>query len=194
MAHHVIYIPGLGDDRSYGQDIILRLWRIRGLTLHYFPLGWADKENFAPKLTRLIKKVDELSSAGHKVSLIGVSAGASAVLAAFSERKDINKVVCIVGKINNPQNIGEVIYKKNPAFKQSMASVSASLASLSEADRKKIMSIHPLHDKTVPKADTIISGAIEKTIPVRGHIFSIFYMLIFGSRLVATFLKKPTKV
>ncbi|MEX1995160.1 MAG: hypothetical protein WD887_00070 [Candidatus Saccharimonadales bacterium] len=189
MSHHVIYIPGLGDSRSYGQNIALNLWRIFGLKPHYFALGWADKQPFAAKLRRLLSEIDRLQNGGHKVSLVGVSAGASAALNAYSRREDIAAVVLVVGKIQNPQTIGERTYTINPAFKESMAMVKASLGQLDGRARKKIMSIHPLHDKTVPIADTVIPGAVEKTIPVRGHTFSIFYTVIFGSRFIAKFIK-----
>lgn len=173
-------MPGLGDSRSYGQNIALQAWRLFGLKPHYFPLGWADKEDFSPKLTRLLDKIDRLSRIDNKVSLVGVSAGASAVLAAMAARKNIAGVVCVVGKIHNPQTVSDYIYRSNPAFKQSMNGLKDDLKKLDDKDRNKIVSIHPLKDKTVPIEDTIIRGAREKTIPVRGHVFSIFYILVLA--------------
>ena len=99
MAHQVIYVTGLGDDRSYGQITILKSWRLWGLKPHYFPFKWADKEPFEPKFQRLLAKIDDLSTDGNYVSLVGVSAGASAVLNAYAERKNLTGVVCICGKI-----------------------------------------------------------------------------------------------
>lgn len=192
MAHHVIYVPGLGDSRARGQSALLKLWRLFGFKVHYFPLGWADKEVFQPKLERLIAKIDELKGQGYEVSLVGVSAGASAVLNAYAERKNINKVVLICGKINNPQTIGERTYKINPAFKQSIYAVKNSLDKLESAQIKRILSIHPLVDGTVPAMDTKIQGAVEKTVLVVGHIFGIFYSITLGAPAIAKFLKGQT--
>ena len=51
------------------------------------------------------------------------------------------------------------------------------------------MSIHPVEDSTVPVKDTIIPGAVEKQIPVRGHVFSIAYTILFRGRIIARFIK-----
>ena len=77
MAHHIIYVPGLGDHKTYGQNIGIQIWRLFGFVPHYFPLGWATKEGFDQKLGRLLRQVDALRDQGHAVSLVGVSAGAS---------------------------------------------------------------------------------------------------------------------
>jgi len=189
MVHHVVYIPGLGDSRPRGQTVILYFWKLFGLNVHYFPLGWADKEAFEPKLGRLLKLIDELELQEGAVSLVGVSAGASAVLNAYAKRGGINSVICICGKINSPQAISERTYRINPAFKQSMFGVKQSLDKLTPAQNSRIMSIHPLSDGTVPLSDTAIPGAVEKTAPVVGHIFGIFYSITFGAAGIAKFLK-----
>ena len=189
MAYHVIYIPGLGDNMPHGQSIVLNIWRLFGLKTHYFPLGWADKEDFEPKFNRLLAKIDYLVKDGHTVSLVGVSAGASAVLNAYAKNKNIHAVVCVCGKIQNPQTVHDHTYQKNPAFKQSLARVQGSLKEISSKDRKKIMSIHPIEDSTVPVRDTIMPGAVEKQIPVKGHVFSIAYTILFGGRTIAKFVK-----
>lgn len=190
MVHQVIYVPGLGDSRSYGQDQAIAGWRKFGLQAHYFPLGWADKAPFEPKLRRLLGKIDELSEKG-PVSLVGVSAGASAVLNAYAQRQNLNAVVCIGGKINNPQTIGSYTYRVNPAFKQSVYGVADSLKRLSKEEIGRILSIHPLYDGTVPIADTLISGGVEKTVPVIGHRLGIFYTVVFRGQLIANFIKTP---
>lgn len=191
MALHVIYVPGLGDERPYGQKDIIRSWRIFGLHAHYLALGWAKAEGFETKLQRLLDKIDHLKTAGNDVALVGVSAGASAVINAYAQRpKKIRGVVCIVGKIQNPQTVHPRRFAHDPDFKASLYIVQDSLTKLGAHGRKKIMSIHPIYDQTVPVADTIIPGAVEKLVRTRGHIFTIFYTIIFRSRLIARFFKQ----
>lgn len=189
MKHHVIYLPGLGDSKTHGQDDAIKRWEKYGLETHFFPLGWADKESFEPKFKRLLSKIDELLKTGDKVSLVGVSAGASAALNAYALRSSLSSVVLICGKVNDPQSIGESVYLENPAFKQSVFAVKDSLAQLNPAQIKRIMSIHPLRDQSVPVPDTIIKGALEKTVPVIGHIFGIFFTIVFKGKLIAKFIK-----
>jgi dienelactone hydrolase len=189
MAHHVIYVPGLGDHRSYGQPLVIQLWRIFGLRPHYFPLLWRSDEAFDLKLQRLIDKIDALSKNGSSVSLVGASAGASAVINAYAARPDVSGVVCICGKIQNPDKVDESYFIANPPFKKSIYNVKASLESLGPKGIARIMSIHPLYDTVVPVSETIIPGAVEKEFKTRGHAFTIFYSLIFGSRVIAQFIK-----
>ncbi len=189
QIHHVIYVPGLGDNKARGQDNAVKNWSKHGLVGHYMPIGWADGEAFDAKLDRLIKKVDELSKQGHMVSLVGASAGASAVLNTYAKRPNIHAVICISGKINNPDSIGQRIFSSNPAFKDSVYVVAKSLASLEPNKISRIMSIHPIYDSYVPVADTIIKGAVEKRVLIIGHAFGIFYTLAFRSKIIADFIK-----
>ncbi|MDQ3123454.1 MAG: hypothetical protein M3Q14_02120 [bacterium] len=190
MAHYVIYIPGLGDHHSYGQNIAIQLWRFYGIRPVYFPLIWNNKESFAVKLERLIKKVDKLKTLGSSVSLVGVSAGASAVINAYAASKSIDTVISISGKINHPETIGKSAFDTNPDFEESMAMLAISLAKIAPRERKKILSIHPVKDQTVPIKDTIIEHAVEKQLPGRSHASGIFFGIVFGGPVIARFVKQ----
>src|SRR5262249_20703421 len=149
--HRVIYIPGLGDHRSYGQDVAIKYWRVFGLHAHYLALGWRNPERFDSKLKRVIDTIDELASKGHSVSLCGVSAGASAVLAAYAARPNINSVVTIAGKIHHPETIGQRIRDENPDFYEAAKLVEVNLERLSKRDgMKNILCIYSKHDTLVP--------------------------------------------
>jgi pimeloyl-ACP methyl ester carboxylesterase len=167
---NIIYIPGLGDKTAYGQQLITHTWRLYGVRARCERMLWAKDVQFAPKLQRLLDRIDELHQQGKEVALVGSSAGASAALVAFAQRQDVIKgVVCLCGKINNPDTIGPAVYAENPAFQLSMREVQKALPLLNDEARQRIMSIHPKQDNTVPIADTIIPGAIEAIIPTAGH-------------------------
>jgi hypothetical protein len=189
MANHLIFVPGLGDDSPHGQDKAIKLWRLNGLMVHYLALGWGRQEGFDKKLTRLLANIKELESEGHSLSLVGVSAGASAVINAFGKHKKLTAVICICGKINNPHTIGQRTYDRNPDFKQSVYSVQKSLHHLEQSERSRIMSIHPWADQTVPVKDTLIDGAKEKVMPGWSHISGIFFGVVFGGPVIAKFIK-----
>jgi pimeloyl-ACP methyl ester carboxylesterase len=180
MARHVIYIPGIGDHHAYGQNVAIQLWRLFGLKPHYMPLGWNKTEGFSIKQKRLLDLVEKLHSDNDSVSLVGVSAGASAALNAYARSAVISRVICICGKINNPETISNQTFVANPDFGESMYSLAASLALL-DKKTNHIMSIHPWRDQIVPIPDTLIKNAQEKTLPGWSHATGIFFGVIFGS-------------
>jgi len=163
-------------------------WRLFGVEVHYLALGWHSDEPFDKKLEKLLALADELHTKHGSVSMVGVSAGATAVLNAFVQKRDIVKVVCICGKINNPQTVGVKTYEYNPPFKESVYLLQKNLPKLGPSDRQRIMSTHPLQDPVVPPADTIIDGAYELAVPTKGHSFSIYFSVMFRARTICRFI------
>jgi pimeloyl-ACP methyl ester carboxylesterase len=191
MKYAVIYIPGLSDESlGEAQRRIMSLWRVYNIYVIYQPMLWADTKPFSGKLNAILKDIDNLKASGYKVSILGTSAGGGAAINAFAARPNsISKVICISGKINNPQSVDERRYKKNPAFKESMLMVEKSLASLKEEDKAKILSLRPLHDGVVPAKDTIIYGASNRLILSVGHILGILYGITIGSPRIVRYIK-----
>ena len=154
-------------------------------------MRWNVNEPFETKLGRLLTRIDGLHTKGYRVSLVGVSAGASAVVNAFALRTDVvHRVVCICGKLQHPETIRTNTYQRNPGFKESMERLPESLAGVSETERQRILSIRPLADRSVPPEDTIISGAEAVTIPTQGHVLSIAMGITLFSPLVINFTRR----
>lgn len=193
--HSVIYVPGLGDADPKGQRRLVATWRLWGVRPHLFHMNWADGEAFEPKLERLLKLIDGLHAKGNRVSLVGASAGAGAVINAFAARKDkVDGVVCIAGKINNPDAIGQSYRRKNPAFVESAQQVQFSLDKLDwDTDRPRIQSRYAFLDAIVPKHDSQVSGADNRMVPSIGHAFTIATQLLFGTPSFLRFLKQLEK-
>lgn len=188
--HHVIYLPGLGDQRTWGQSVIVKCWQIFGITTHYQKIGWANNGPFELKLKAVVDKIDFLSSQGFLVSLVGVSAGASAALNAYAARKGkISSVVFISGKILDPKGVNPRYFKLNPAFKESLYLSDTNTGKLSNEDKQKMLYIHALSDSTVPPYSNKPDGVRSKTVAVFGHILGIFVALTFYSRVITDFIK-----
>lgn len=144
----------------------------------------------AAKLKRLDKKVIELSQAGDTVSLVGVSAGASAVLNYYSEHPNIHKVVLIAGKVQNPDNIHPRRFELNPDFKESIKGVGEALIKLEKQDKlSNILSISSRQDTVVSARDSYIKGANHKTINGGNHGRAIATSILFQGRTIAKFIK-----
>lgn len=189
--HYVIYVPGLGDNKVFVQGILVYIWRLYGVRSVTRTMNWLDPEPFEEKLTRLLVEMDEKLAKGYKVSLVGASAGAGAVLNAYAARKEqISGLVSICGKILHPETVSDSTYSRNPAFKESMAMLPNSLEKLGSLQRQRILSIHPKADPSVPVRDTYIDGAAEKTMPVVGHGVGILTALSIYGPHICKFLKQ----
>jgi hypothetical protein len=190
--HQVIIVPGLGDD---GRKLSLTVahFRKHGLIPVIHCIGWRDGETeFQPKLERLVRLIDQIANEGNRVSLIGCSAGGSAVLNAFIKRKKtVEKVITVCARLKTGNYRGFRSFKtrtaSSPAFAQSVRMFEKSEPELSFTDRQKIMTIHPLFgDELVPADMAVISGATNICIPTFEHILSITLALtLFSGRLMA---------
>jgi hypothetical protein len=158
-------------------------------------MKWADGEDFAPKFDRLLQRIDKEITTGNTVSLVGASAGAGAVINAFAARKDeLNGVVVIAGKVNNPEGIGSGYRSKNPAFIESAYMVQKSLDQLDfDTDRQRIQSRYAFIDPVIPMADSKVTGGINKMVPSVGHPVTIATQLVFGAPFFLGWLKKLSR-
>ncbi len=192
--HIIIYITGLGDKNVWLQKITIRWWQIFGIKTQLFQVKWSNTEPYPEKLERLLALINSYNTQKYKISLVGTSAGASLAIAAFSKRKDvISGVVCICGKLRNPQTVQAHYYKQNPAFRGAMSRLESSLKTLDNEEKGRILSIHPLYDQTVVVSDTRIDGANHKTIPSFYHVPSIALALTIFSPIIVFFLKRQAK-
>ncbi|MEK7599972.1 MAG: hypothetical protein AAB462_02975 [Patescibacteria group bacterium] len=191
---HIIYIPGIGDQNVDGQQKAVNTWSWYGVTAEICQMNWGDKLPWQPKLDKLLATIDKSVSEGRSVGLVGVSAGASAAINAFAARKGvITGVVCIAGKINHPETIGDNYLHNNPALLTSVQDCIPSLRLLNASDRKRILSRHGLFDETVPKRDSYVQGARNRYTPSAFHILIIAFEITLGAPSFIHFLKKQTK-
>jgi len=189
--HYVIYVPGIRDDLYHVQFLLIQCWRLWGVRPVLLTMPWAGEGAFEPKIVRLISRVDAYVQQGYKVSLVGASAGASAVLNAYVQRREeVRGVVYICGKINYPDTVSAQTYAQNQAFKTSMQQLQNNLSLLTDADKRKLTSFYSSADTTVPYTDTVIEGVLEQKLPLLGHMWSILYAISVGSGKLLQTLKK----
>lgn len=191
--HHVIYVPGLADDRK-GYELLVGWWTVYGVIPHVHRVGWYDEERtFKPKLQRLLSIVDDLLDKGNIVSLVGGSAGGSAVLNVLFEQPKINAVVNICGRLRAGQNVSpslEVASKKSAAFKDSVLVFESNEPDMKLSERRKVLNLIPVWDAVVPKTTVPLEGATNEIIPSVGHMLSGFLGLTLFSPLVMNFIHK----
>ena len=91
-----IIIPGLGEIERF--SLLSSHWRKYHVEPVLHRVGWHGSEHFEARLAKIVARIDSFSTTGTKVSLIGCSAGGSAALNAFLERKNtVHKVISLCG-------------------------------------------------------------------------------------------------
>lgn len=191
--HSVIIIPGLGNDTAK-LEWATRHWRNHGLEPLIHSVDWHEGE-FQPKLIKLVELIDKLTENGDVVSLVGTSAGGSAVLNAFVERKDkVHRVVNVCGRLRTGAQAGfrsfESRTASSPAFAQSIKLLESREDTLTERDRQKIMTVRAMFgDELVPGDTTILRGSYNTQVPTPEHMLSIGAALTVFSKPVILFLK-----
>ena len=188
-------IPGLGDAVILMAIVTLH-WRMQGLTPVVISLDWERGNSFDPKLNKVLDLIDQFVKEGHKVSLVGASAGSCAVINAFVDRKEnINKVISISGRLRTGSSEDLISFQdektKSPAFADAVAHTMKIENKISSADRNRILTTRSSFiDSLVPFSTSTIENVQNIDIPAHGHLFSIFIALTFWSKPLIDFLKK----
>jgi hypothetical protein len=195
-THHVIYIPGLDDQRK-GYELIINCWKIYGVSPRVYRIGWKDGNNdFKPKLEKLVKEINVLIKQGNIVSLVGGSAGGSAALNALIEQPKINAVVNLCGRLRAGINVYPSLEKassKSTSFKQSVNLFEKRESTMSKNQRSKVLTLSPFWDEVVPISTITISGAVNRILPSVGHMVTGFLGMTILSPLVIGFIKQKAK-
>ena len=174
--HHVIYVPGLNDQRK-GYEFLINGWRVYGVIPHVHRVGWHDGESFKSKLKKLVAEVNHYLNKGNLVSLVGGSAGGSAVLNALLEQPKINAVVNLCGRLRAGENVSPSLKfaaRNSPSFKESILLFERVEPKMTHESRKKVLNLIPIYDELVPKSTAYLKGASNKTLPSVEHVLSGF--------------------
>lgn len=195
--HKVIVIPGLGDSRTKPLELLTNHWKRQGLEPIVHAVGWHDGEDsFEPKLHRLVEVIDSFVGQGDVVSLVGTSAGGSAALNAFIERKSVvHRVINVCGRLRIGPTTGfrsfESKSKSSPAFAESVKLAETQEKLLTPSDRQKVMTVRAMFgDELVPPETTVLQGAYNAIIPTAEHVLSIGAALTVFSRPLIVFLRQ----
>jgi hypothetical protein len=188
----LIIIPGLADDVKYTKFLV-RNWESKyNVRLHVISFGWNGGINeFDNKFKLFLEKVDEIINNGNKISIIGISAGASVAINTFYLRKDrINKAISVCGRLRD-QNVKQRFYypkEKLNIFKESILLCEKTLSNLTNEDRKRLLYFLPLFDDVVPVKTMEIKGASSKKIYSIQHMFNILYTIRIYSKFIIDFI------
>ena len=196
QIHTVIIVTGIGE-MSRGLELITRHWRKADLNPVVHSIGWGDLEiGFDIKLKKLLVVIDSFVKRGDQISLVGVSAGGSAALNAFAERrKIIHRVVSVCGRLRVGSRSGFRSFQKttavSPAFAASVILAEENTRTFVDSDKAKILTMRAKYgDELVPPDTAVIEGVTNILIPTPLHTFSIVIGLTFFSKPLLKFLNQ----
>ena len=186
QATHVIYIPGLGDGYDPTRKFLLGLWRYKNISVELVPMLWSQDDGFEAKQRRVSDAIDRAVALNKRVVLVGESAGGSMAVNIYAAHKNnIARVITLCGKNTHPETVSPRLYKKNPAFYDSMNAVGTSIDSLNIKARREFTSIHPIYDPVVPIRETLLDDCRQVRIFAYGHLAPILLLLSIFSPVVA---------
>jgi hypothetical protein len=188
----IIYVPGLGDKNLRNRQKLLNLWHFRNVSIELCSMQWSVAEPWQDKLQRLLNRIEECNQAGSSVTLVGESAGASAVVNALKKTDAIDAVVLLCGKSRYPNRVAQYRYKQNPRLQDALTDSDQIARSLSNEQKQKILNLHPLFDPVVPVPETRISGVKNSTMPIIGHATSIVFANTLWSWRIVRFARRQS--
>lgn len=188
--HTVIYVPGLGDTNISNRKKILGLWHYKNIELIAHTVKWHIDEPWTAKLNGLLDSIDKQLALGKSVSLIGESAGASAVMQALQHRADsITAVILLCGKSQHPDRLGHQLRRINPRLYEAVSGSHTYIQTMSDSAKAKVLNLHPLVDPVVPVHETKIHGVKNIQMPSFGHAISIVFGMTIWSFKIVKFIR-----
>lgn len=170
------------------------MWHYRDVTAELCPMKWYLNESWIEKLDRLVRLIEQRKSEGKSVTVIGESAGASAVMTLMTTRPElVDGAILLCGKFTHPDRVAKSLYHRNPAFFSAMTQSDDGTHRLTEKVRSKILNVHPLFDPVVPVKETKVTGIQDTFMPTIGHATSIIFALTVWSWRLVSFARKQSK-
>jgi hypothetical protein len=189
--HAVIYVPGIGDHALNGRKNLLWAWRYKNIDIEVCRMYWTVDEPWEDKLARLVTLIDQRHAEGKLVTIIGESAGATAVInALFISTDKLHNAILLCGKSQYPERVGASIYRRNPAFKEALTDSHAIVQRLTKKQKAMLINMRPLFDQTVPVGETKIPGVRNIVIPSAFHAVSIVFAMTFWNWRIVRLMRR----
>lgn len=188
--HAVVIVPGLSDGKLFPWLGVMNWERSYALIPLIYTMPWAENgEGFSEKLERLLAFIDATKEQYKQVSLLGISAGGSAVLNAYAARLNtITAVINVCGRVAQGKAVFptlKIASRGKPTFFESVLRAEEVISHLPEESKQKILTLRSqFWDEIVPTSTIPIRGALNETIPMAGHIPSILYALLFPHKII----------
>jgi len=201
----LVIIGGLDDERMIVWPVswLWGFWeRAYGIKVVPYYMFWhkTSVEAFERKIMDAVALVKGLKSEGYSVSLLGMSAGASAAFNAYYQCKDqVDSLINCCGRLRKggPEiriRTLDLAAAGSPLFRKSVLSCEEGLSSLGPNDLAKILTLRAALDEIVPAQTSVVPGARNVLLPTIEHTTSIILSMTVFSKLVANFMRRSWRV
>jgi len=191
MSHHIIYIPGLGDRYDNLRRSGIKRWNRQGLTAELVPMQWNKGGTFSDRKQKIETAIDTALAAGHRVALIGESAGASMAINIMTGRDDVMLLVTLCGVASPSSPVAPYLRRRSPTFDESLKRLSSSHDQLHLSD---VVTFSAFRDSVVRRRYSTINGANNRRLPSIGHFTTITLALtVFKSRIIKQIVEHGEK-
>lgn len=147
-------------------------------------MHWLDTaETYEQKLKRIEDEMNKHPD--DRIVIVGESAGGAMALAALERFKDrIDHVITVCGMNQGSGNVSPYLYKRNPAFHDTMVAADRTVKNLSEEQKIKLFIIYSSTDFTVRPKNTLIPGVEAFDLNMFSHAGAILYVLFWRYRII----------
>ena len=197
--NYVVIVLGLGEAAPLYRFFVRNWEKKYNLMPVVHVVGWKDKtEQFDTKLRRLQTRVQELVQAGHNVSLIGVSAGASISLTTYARLREqgihISSYTSVCGRFNMghhwwyPLSYG---VNRIPTFKQSVLTAQQYVPQIQGQNHTPAACFYSVFDEVVPTSASTLEQVPRAMIYAPFHHLGIYSLFMLPKRLVRQLGQQP---
>ena len=187
----VLYFNGLGNGRPRRLERLamnMALWYLarHGISVRHIPVNWYAKEPFPKLLERVTGIVRDELATHDSVVICGVSAGGSLAVNVYGRLRSENLAVVV---LCGPLRVAKLAWWDNrtlqriafrdPArpsqnlFDSVTYCNDVTIPSLTQQDKRRIVTIQQWADTVVPRRTMGIPGARVARVPGFGHAFGI---------------------
>ena len=171
-AEPIFYIPGLLAERYFDiEKNFIHKKNRAGANIYLFEPKWFMPETHTAKLERAYNEAQDLVKKSGSLSIYAYSAGACIAVSLLERITQVSSATLVAGKVKGAliRNKRDDGYNTRAPYVLRTVAVSEKILSQPVDFASKITCYHPIYDAVVPKQDTLIEGATDKTIPMLGH-------------------------
>lgn len=138
-------------------------------------MKWTHRtESVDAKLGRILDAID---AANHDdIVLVGESAGAAIALVAQNLRPHVG-LVTLCGKIGGARTTSPEYFARVPSFADVLPRADYIRERLTDAQRRRIVTVRALVDTSIPQRETTLPGVRQCIVPLVGHLLVILAAL-----------------
>ncbi len=188
----IVVVPGLDDGKYNILGLVSRIWNSDQVQIYPLPVGWRNGASYKRKLATLLELVDELLATGDPVAIVGISAGASLALNAYTLRPRLLGMANLCGTLRfglaPPASLTRRAWAV-PAYHDSVLACEVTQEKLTVEQRRRVLIMKPLRDGIVPLATMTLRGAKEHRVVGVNHSQSIVTALLLYRRTMVGFFQ-----